>query len=69
MIINKTFTQIYVSTDMEGRYYKWIDTNKTYEEAVNSIGNFIDRVRLVEKTFDSDTFKIAEKVLKETKKS
>lgn len=65
--IVKTFVEIYV-LDMEGRYGEWQTTNKTYEEAIKDINNWNDRVRMVEKTFDPETFIITEREIKHTEK-
>jgi len=65
--ITKTFVQAYIS-DMEGRYYKWINTTKTYEEAVNTIDNWTSAIRVMEKTFDPETFIITEREIKRTEK-
>lgn len=72
MTITQIFTQKYVSTDEEGREWVWKDTNETYFEAAEELitkndGRF-DAVRLIEKTFDSNTFQITDKVLKEIEK-
>lgn len=68
MTITKTFVQMNVSTDQEGRYWKWINVNKTYEEAVEAINGYADAARIVEKTFNDETFEITEKVLRVTKR-
>lgn len=67
MKISKTFVQIYVAHDTknsEGNYCWWENTEKTFEEAKNLKG-WIDGVRLIEKTFDDETFEVTEKVLKQ----
>lgn len=71
MKIEKEFTQKYVQTDMEGKHWNWVDSNKTYEELVDSLkanAFWTEAVRLVVKTFDSETFEITTKVIKTTKK-
>ncbi len=72
MKIEKEFTQKYVQTDMEGKYWNWVDSDKTYEELVDSLKAnalfWTEAVRLVVKTFDSETFEITTKVIKTTKK-
>lgn len=64
--ITKTFTEIY-TLDMEGRYGDWTTTNKTYEEAVKAFDNYVTGARIVEKTFNPDTFEITTKVIREAK--
>ena len=68
--ITKTFTQKYISTDMEARYWDWIDSKESYEDAVARLGTKYDpwwsAVRIVEKTFDPETFTISTKVIKTT---
>ncbi len=72
MTITKTFTQKYVSNDMEARHWNWEDTDKTYEELTKELAEkwngWFDAVRIVEKTFDTETFKITIKVIKTTKR-
>ena len=65
--IIKAFVQVYIS-DMEGRSYEWVNTTKTYEEAVNTLDNWTRAVRVVEKTFDPETFIITEREVKRTEK-
>jgi len=60
MKITKTFIQMYVAQDCEGRQYAWEDVNRTYEEAVNRISHYAIAVREVVKTFDPETFTITE---------
>lgn len=70
MTISKIFVEIKVSNDDEGRYWYWKVTKKTYEKAVEDLkaewDGWFEGVRLVEKTFDSDTFEITIRVIKET---
>ena len=70
MTITKTFTQIHVSHDCEGRYWDWEDTNKNYEELAEELrtkwDGWFDAVAIVEKTFDDETFTITTKMLKKT---
>lgn len=65
MKITKTFVETY-NLDMEGRHGEWEVTDKTYEEAIKGFNGWMNAVRMVEKTFNDDTFKITEKVLKVT---
>ncbi len=69
MTITKNFTQKHVATDCEGRNWEWVDTDKTYEELVESLKTewYIDGVRVVEKTFHEDTFTITTKALRTAK--
>lgn len=72
MTITKTFVQISVSNDCEARYWAWVDTNKTYEEEVKRLAKewdgWFNGVRLVEKTFNEETFTITTKVIKTTER-
>lgn len=63
MKITKKFVEIYM-LDMEGRRGEWMATDKTYEEEVALMDGYRDKVRIVEKTFDDETFKITEKTLR-----
>ena len=67
MNIVKTFVEVYV-LDMEGRRGDWEATNKTYEEAINGMDNWTIMARIVEKTFDPETFIITEREVKRTEK-
>jgi hypothetical protein len=60
MKITKTFIQMYVAQDCEGRQYAWKDVNRTYDEAVNRINPYAIAVREVVKEFDPETFTITE---------
>lgn len=66
--ITKKFVQKYVAEDCEGKYYRWMDTNETYEklekEYLNKRNPWIDAIREVEKTFNPETFKITTKTIK-----
>lgn len=67
--IIKTFVQNYVSHDCEAREYAWEDVNITYEEAKANCNNaWCEGARVVEKTFNPETFKITTKVLKTWRK-
>ena len=66
-LITKIFVEIYV-LDIEGRNGKWKTTTMTYEEAVKKINPWLDAVRMIEKTFDPDTFTITTRVLRQTEK-
>ena len=72
MTISRTFTQKCVSVDEEGREWVWKDTDGTYDEAVEELvakydGRF-DAVRLIRKTFNSETFQITVDIFKETER-
>lgn len=64
--IVKIFVEMDVA-DFEGRRSAWETVDKTYEDAIIAMKDnpFINAVRVVEKTFNPDTFKITYKVLKE----
>lgn len=70
MTITKTFTQIHVSHDCEARSWNWEDTNNDYtteaEELRTKWDGWFDGVRIVEKTFDDETFTITTKAIKTT---
>lgn len=70
MIISKIFVEVRISNDDEGRDWSWETTTKTYEKAVENLkakwDGWFNGVRLVEKSFDSDTFEITTRVIKET---
>lgn len=72
MKIMKEFVQTYVSNDCEARNWEWEDSKLTYELEVQDLkskwNGWFDGVRLVEKIFDTDTFEIEIKVLKETER-
>lgn len=63
--ITKKFIETY-NLDMEGRHGEWNTTEKTYEEAVKAFDGWMTAVRMVEKTFNPETFEITTKVIKET---
>lgn len=72
MTISKIFVQKYVSKDMEGRDWDWIDTDETYEELYKKLVmgegfRWENGVRLVEKTFDDHTFIITLKTIKQAR--
>ena len=68
--IKKIFVQRRDACDCEGRQYEWSDTEDSYEELTAQLGKCYDgyfsAVRVVEKSFDPDTFKITERVIKTT---
>lgn len=70
--MTKEFVQTYVAKDCEGFHWEWVDSKLTYEQEVQDLKNgwngWFDGVRLVEKIFDTDTFEIEIKVLKETER-
>lgn len=72
MKMTKEFVQTYVSHDCEARHWEWVDSKLTYEQEVQDLksgwNGWFDGVRLVEKIFDTDTFEIEIKVLKETER-
>ena len=63
--ITKNFVEIDLA-DMEGKRSDWTVVDMTYEEAVARLKDdpFINAVRIVEKTFNPDTFKITNKVIR-----
>ena len=68
MEIKKIFTQKEINHCGYARN-EWVDTEETYEELVEQLKvlkGLFDGVRVVEKTFDTETFKITMKVLKKT---
>ena len=73
MKISKNFVQKYVSHDCEARDHEWEDTDKTYEELSANLWEdsnaWYTAVRVVEKTFDDETFKITEREIKITELS
>lgn len=73
MKIIKNFVQKYVSHDCEARDYEWENTDKSYEELSENLWEnssaWYTAVRIVEKTFDDETFKITEREIKITKLS
>lgn len=72
MKISRTVTEKYISNDCEARTWEWVYTEESYEELSKRFATecnaWYDAVALVEETFDSETFKITSKTLKETKK-
>lgn len=66
--IIKIFVETYMM-DMEGRYGWWNNFEGIYEEACDAVkaGKF-ECARLIEKTFNPETFIITEKVLRETER-
>lgn len=72
MTFSKTFTQKYISVDEEGREWVWKDTDGTYDEAVEELitkyDERFDAVRLIRKTFNSETFQITVDILKEVER-
>lgn len=72
MKFTKEFVQRCVSNDCEARNWEWVDSDLTYEQAVQDLkacwDGWFDGVRLVEKTFDTDTFEFEIKVLKEVER-
>lgn len=70
MKISKIFVEVRISNDCEGRNWNWKTTTKTYEKAVENLkakwDGWFEGVRLVEKIFNSDTFEITIRVIKET---
>lgn len=72
MKISRTVVQKYISNDCEARNWKWVYTDKSYEELSKNFAieanAWYKAVALVEETFDSETFKITSRTIKETKK-
>lgn len=73
MTITKTFTQMHIATDCEGRTWIWKDTDKNYEELAEELrtkwNGWFDGVRIVEKTFDEETFTITTTAIKTTERT
>ena len=75
MTISKLFIQNYTSHDCEGRHWSWTDAKEdaTYEELVERLASewngWWDGVRIVEKTFNDETFEITVKVIKTTRRT
>lgn len=68
--IVKNFVQNYESHDCEAREHEWVDVTLTYEEAKARCNNaWCEGARMVEKTFDPETFKITTKVVKTWEKT
>jgi len=71
MTISKNFVQKYTANDCEGRDYSWKDTEESYENLVEILKKgdtfYLKAARIVEKVFDSETFKIEVKTIKEFK--
>ena len=66
--ITKKFVQRYIAQDCEGREFRWKDTEKTYEELkakyLEKRDTYVDAIREVEKTFNTETFEITEKTIR-----
>ena len=67
MKISKLFTQKYEAQDCEGRVYMWEDTTEDFDTAKKKMNGWCTGVRIVKKTFDSDTFLITETPIKVAK--
>ena len=72
MTISKLFVQKHISCDCEARYWDWVDTNETFENLTKKLKDkwdgWFDGVRVVEKTFDAETFIITTKPIKSFKR-
>ena len=72
MTITKTFIQKHIARDCEARNWDWEDTNENYEVLIERLKNkwngWFDGVRVVEKTFDAETFIITTKAIKTFKR-
>jgi len=72
MTISKFFVQKHISSDCEARYWDWVDTDENYEILIERLKNkwngWFDGVRIVEKTFDAETFIITTKTIKTFKR-
>jgi len=72
MTITKTFTQKHIARDCEARNWDWVDTNENYEVLTKELrdkwNGWFDGVRVVEKTFDVETFIITTKAIKTFKR-
>jgi hypothetical protein len=68
MELKRIFTQKHISHDCEARDWEWVNTKSTYEDIKNYIKSewnaWINGVRVVEKTFNDETFEITTEVLK-----
>lgn len=73
MKMTKKFVQVHVSNDCEGRYWDWIDTEKSYDEVKNELmmkwNGWLDGVRIVEKTFNDETFTITLDTIKKAERA
>lgn len=73
MTIKKTFVQKRVSHDQEARYWDWEDTTESYDDLKQKLMNewdgWFEGVRIVEKVFDEDTFRITINVIKTAKRA
>ena len=72
MTISKLFVQKHVSSDCEARSWNWVDTDEAFEDLTNKLkdkwDSWFDGVRVVEKTFDTETFIITTKPIKSLKR-
>ena len=70
MTIRRIFVEVRVSNDCEARNWEWKRTDRNYIKAVEDLkakwDGWFEGVRLVEKTFNSDTFEITTRIIKET---
>ena len=64
MKISKIFTQKYEAQDCEGHIYAWEDTTEDFDTLKGKMNGWCTAIRIVEKTFDSDTFLITETPIK-----
>lgn len=63
MKISKNFAQKHIALDCEGRYWDWVDVSEGYDFWLKKLNEgwdkgWFDGVRIVERTFDEDTFTI-----------
>lgn len=66
-MITKNFVEIY-ETDTSGYNGEWVVTDKTYAAAIKMLDGWRDAVRVVEKTFNPDTFEITTRTLRKIEK-
>lgn len=66
-MITKNFVEIY-EMDTSGYNGEWVVTDKTYAAAIKMLDGWRDAARVVEKTFNPDTFEITTRVLRKTEK-
>ena len=66
MTIKREFIQFEVPADIEGRRYEWIDTDKTFDEALMEVAKPYGyrAMRVVVKTFNDETFKVTTRTIR-----
>ncbi len=72
MTISKLCVQKHISCDCEARYWDWVDTDESFDDLTEKLKNkwdgWFDGVRVVEKTFDAETFTIITKSIESFKR-